>query len=544
MKRLVTVSMLILFIALMLMPVTAQEESNEPPWWNDVVWYQIFVRSFYDSDGDGIGDIQGIIEKLDYLNDGDPNTDTDLGITGIKLMPIHNAVSYHGYDVIDYRSIHPDFGTLDDFAQLVEEAHARGIRIIIDFVVNHTSVQNEWFVRSEAGDPEYIDWFTWADEDPGFAGPWGDRAWHQENGRYYYGVFCCGMPDLNYENPAVTAEMFDVAAFWLDDMNVDGFRLDAIKYVIEEDGLLQNSPANRRWLSTLNDYIKQLRPDALTVGEVLDTTITVARYIADDSVDVAFEFDLAEDIISSVLSRNSRTVARMIDRGLENYPPGRYSPFLSNHDQTRIMTQFQGDVGRNKAAATILLSLPGSPFIYYGEEIGMEGAKPDIRLRTPMHWDNSPITAGFTTADEPWEPLTDLGDANLNANVADQIDDPESLLSHYRSLIHLRNAHPALRSTDYMVLDGLPRPIFAYLRFAGEETLLVVVNLSGDEVTDYTLRLNDSDLNTGISRANIIFATDDTSEAIAPAVLEDGGFEDYVPVPVIAPYGSYIISLN
>jgi glycosidase len=200
------------------LPISGMPQGSEGfAWWNDTVFYEIFVRSFYDSDCDGVGDIQGIIEKLDYLNDGDPNTSSDLGITGIWLMPINPSPSYHGYDVTDYYNINPDYGSMEDFEQLLEEAHARGIRVIIDLVVNHSSSKHPWFVDSMSPGSEYRDWYLWQDELPGI-------NWHSSENGYYYALFWSEMPDFNYQNPEMVAEMNAIANFWVGDVGVDGFR--------------------------------------------------------------------------------------------------------------------------------------------------------------------------------------------------------------------------------------------------------------------------------------------------------------------------------
>lgn len=197
-----------------------ERETAETRWWNETVFYEIFVRSFYDSDGDGVGDFNGLTENLDYLNDGDPDTDSDLGVTGIWLMPIHESPTYHGYDAIDYRSINPDYGTMEDFKNFLNAAHERGIKVIIDYVMNHTSTEHPWFQKSAAGDPEYRDFYRWSDTDPGYTGPCGQQVWHnQHDGQsyddYFYGVFWSGMPDLNYENPAVQDSMFAISDYWI-----------------------------------------------------------------------------------------------------------------------------------------------------------------------------------------------------------------------------------------------------------------------------------------------------------------------------------------
>ncbi|MGB0346259.1 MAG: alpha-amylase family glycosyl hydrolase, partial [Balneolaceae bacterium] len=216
--------------------ITVRERIIEDPkWWNEVVWYEIFVRSFYDSDGDGIGDFNGLTEKLDYLNDGDPNTDTDLGIGGIWLMPIHPSPSYHGYDVTDYRAINPDYGSMEDFKNFIVAANERGIKVIIDYVMNHTSTEHPWFQASAAGDSHFRDFYRWEESKPNYNGPWGQTVWHQRNGDYYYGLFWGGMPDLNYENPAVKDSMFAISDFWIEEIGIDGFRQDAVLY-IDEDG--------------------------------------------------------------------------------------------------------------------------------------------------------------------------------------------------------------------------------------------------------------------------------------------------------------------
>ncbi|MBC8423105.1 hypothetical protein H8E07_03185, partial [bacterium] len=240
---------------------------GELHWWNDSVFYEILVRSFYDSDGDGIGDFQGLTQKLDYLNDGDPNTDTDLGVTGLWLMPINDSPSYHGYDAIDYRAINPDYGTMADFEAFLAAAHARGIKVIIDYVMNHCSNQHPWFVASAQNDPTYRDWFRWSPSDPGETGPWGQDVWHWHDSGFYYGLFWGGMPDLNYETPAVKTEMFDTATWWLDTIGVDGFRLDAVLYIDENYGQLQNTQETLQFWQDYTTHVKSVNPEVFSVGE-------------------------------------------------------------------------------------------------------------------------------------------------------------------------------------------------------------------------------------------------------------------------------------
>jgi len=221
-------------------PAKQRVEVDHESWWQSAVFYEVFVRSFADSTegplaGDGIGDLRGLIGQLDYLNDGDPDTDSDLGVTALWLMPIFESPSYHGYDTDDYFRVDREYGTNEDFKQLIAEAEKRGIRIILDLVLNHCSDDNPWFQKAAAGEQPYEEFFTFADERPDYRGPWGQRVWHPVPGGdgFYYGVFSSHMPDLDYRNEQVTERMFDVTRFWLEDMGAHGLRLDAIRHLIE-----------------------------------------------------------------------------------------------------------------------------------------------------------------------------------------------------------------------------------------------------------------------------------------------------------------------
>ncbi|MEP6985713.1 MAG: alpha-amylase family glycosyl hydrolase, partial [Chloroflexota bacterium] len=346
------------------------------PWWNDRTFYEIFVRSFQDSNGDGIGDLQGVISKLDYLNDGDPKTNTDLGITGIWLMPIMESPSYHGYDVTDYMKVEPDYGTNDDFKQLITEAHKRGIAVIIDMDINHTSSEHPWFKDAQKAGSEHDQWYRWSDTKPAGLGPWGEQIWYALGGRFYYAVFWSGMPDLNLSNPDVTAATHDIAKFWLDDMGADGFRMDGARYYVEDKDKLADSDGNLAWLKDWKGYVDSLKPDALMVGEVWTTSFVVSKYVP-KSLDMAFEFDLATAMLNSAKSGTNGGVLPIETRSQKLYPPNQYARFLTNHDQNRTMFELTGDVNKAKIAASMLLTGTGVPFIYYGEEIGMMGAKPD-----------------------------------------------------------------------------------------------------------------------------------------------------------------------
>jgi len=306
-------------------------ENAEVDWWNDTVFYEIFVRSFFDTNGDGIGDFNGIVEKLDYLNDGDPTTNDDLGITGLWLMPINPSPSYHGYDVTDYYGVNPEYGSMEDFQNLLDEVHKRGIKVIIDLVLNHTSTSHPWFVDAyEDRESPYRDYYIWEDQPPRFQSPWGTDVWHGTDNGYYYGIFWEGMPDLNYNNPEVTKEMQDVIRFWLEDVGVDGFRLDAIKHLIEDGSIQENTPATHFWWEGFFDYYTSINPDAFTVGEAWTSTDEVVKYIGDE-MNIAFEFDTAGAIIKSARSETNRYIQQAHRLVLESYPLNQYATFLTNH---------------------------------------------------------------------------------------------------------------------------------------------------------------------------------------------------------------------
>ena len=531
------ISSAILVLLWLLAPVATLSSSGElePYWWNDRVFYEIFIRSFQDSDGDGIGDINGIIDRLDYLNDGDPATNRDLGVSGIWLMPPMQAHSYHGYDVTDYLALESDYGALDDMRRLVTEAHKRGIAVIVDLVLNHTSSRHPWFTASRIGDPDFADWYIWEDDNPGYAGPWGAVAWHLAGGRYYYGVFWDGMPDLNLRNPAVTRELQRVADFWLNDIGVDGFRLDAIKHLIENGGRQENQPESRAWLRDYEAHLEAAKPNSFTVGEIYGAApFIAARYLEDRAIDMAFDFALANKMISAAQRGNNRDITRAHQIAMREYPPNQFATFLSNHDQDRLFNRLLLDVGKNRVAASLLLTGPGVPFLYYGEEIGMSGAKPDPRLRTPMQWTNAP-NGGFSDA-VPWQPLQDADNLAF-ANVADQIDAPDSLLSHYRDLIHLRGDNPALRRGAMTPVETSKRRVYAFLRHNPGQTLLALINLDDEAIGDFSLSLDSSDLHFGAP--TLVYGAGDIHP---PHINEAGGFRDYQPLDSLPPHGLAVIS--
>jgi len=421
--------------------------------------YEVFVRSFYDSNGDGIGDLRGLTQKLDYIS--------GVGADCVWLMPIAESPSYHGYDVTDYDKVEPDYGTNDDFKAFVLAAHQHHIRVLVDLVLNHTSSEHPWFQEAlrDTASP-HRSWYRWS------ATPGGGNNWHKSPVRdeYYFGLFWSGMPDLNYENPAVLEEMKRVARFWLDSMHVDGFRLDAVRHLVEVGNEVSNTPGTHQVLRDFGQYVRSIAPQSYTIGEVWDNTDVILTYYP-DQLDAYFAFPISEALMEAVRTGKAGGLLPTVEQFERAEPPRRWAPFQRNHDQTRTMTALGNDTAGAKLAATILLTLPGVPFVYYGEEIGMTGDKPDERLRTPMQWNGS--SRGFTSG-KPWEALQP---DSATANVAIEDRASTSLLKLYRWLIRLRANDTALREGELEPVDTGNESLLAYLRKNGSSRVLVVVNL-------------------------------------------------------------------
>ena len=493
------------------------------PWWNDTVFYEIFVRSYADSNGDGVGDLNGLISKLDYLK--------NLGITGLWLMPIHPSPSYHGYDVTDYYGVNPQYGTADDFKRLMSEAHARGIRVIIDLVLNHTSIEHPWFQAALDPKSPFREWYVWSQTDPGQSG------WHRApTGDYYYGYFWEGMPDLNYRAPAVTEQMNDIVRFWLNDMGVDGFRLDAAKYLIEDGTSIQNTDATHQWYKNFRPVYTALKPQAMTIGEVWDVAPTAASYAQGDQLDLTFNFDLAQAFILAARTGRAEEAVKALNIGLNNFKPLQFGTFLTNHDQNRVMSQIGANLDKAKVGALLYLTAPGVPFVYYGEEIGLSGKKPDEDLRTPMQWSNE-ANGGFTTG-TPWRAVNaDYAERNVST----QIDNPASLLSLYRTLIRLRGQHAALRVGDFTAIKASNASVFASLRVSKEEAVLIIINLGKDPVSDVTLTLDKSSLAAGEYRGALLLGDGPIAKL---SVTATGGFAQYQPLSSLPGFSGVIVQLQ
>ena len=493
-------------------------------WWREGVFYQIYPRSFQDSNGDGIGDLAGITARLDHLNDGTPRS---LGIDAIWLSPFYRSpMADFGYDVSDYRDVDPTFGNLAEFDRLLSEAHRRNIRVIVDIVPGHTSDQHPWFkaARSSRSDPKR-DYYIWAD--PRRGGPPNNwravfrrvgPAWtlDEGTGQYYLHHFLPEQPDLNWRNDAVRKEIDDVMRFWLD-RGVDGFRVDVASGLIRDERLRDNPrlhlrgwPRRRNWdLDEVHEIHRGWRKvldsydgDRMAVGEigVRDLRRHVRYYGDDDELQLSFNFHFLEQ---PWVAERFRPVVEEWERLLPGHAWPDYT--LSNHDRSRAATRY--GLERAGVAAVMLLTLRGTPFIYYGEEIGMtdvpipsnrvvdvDGRDPE---RTPMQWDASP-NAGFTTGD-PWLPLAA---DHAKRNVAAQRDDPASLFSLYRRLNWLRRSSPALLRGSYRTIAA-PRGVFAYAREADGQRVLIALNFTKDTQI----------VSLGTGDATVVLSTDHARDA-------------------------------
>ena len=338
--------------------------------------------------------------------------------------------------------------------------------MLVDLVLNHTSSEHPWFQEAlrDTASP-HRRWYRWSTT----AG----NNWHKSPVRdeYYFGLFWSGMPDLNYEIPAVLEEMKHVARFWLDSMHVDGFRLDAVRHLVEVGNEVSNTPGTHQILRDFGQYVRGIAPQSYTIGEVWDNTDVILTYYP-DQLDAYFAFPISEALIEAVRTGKAGGLLPTVQQFQRAEPAWRWAPFQRNHDQTRTLTALGNDTAGARIAATILLTLPGVPFVYYGEEIGMTGDKPDERLRTPMQWARAPA-AGFTQG-KPWEALEP---DSFTANVAVEDHASSSLLKLYRRLIRLRANDTALREGQLEPVDTGNESLLAYLRNDGSSRVLVVVNL-------------------------------------------------------------------
>jgi len=511
-------------------------------WWRDATFYEIFVRSFADAShgplaGDGIGDLQGLIEHLDYLNDGRGAAGRSLGIDAVWLMPIQPSPSYHGYDVTDYFAVNPQFGDLPLMRRFVSEAHRRGIRVIVDLVLNHTSSRHPLFqqaLRETAGGSARR-MFRFAPLPEQLWGNWGERLWHPAGDAFYYGAFGDQMPDWNFREPAVTAHHRRAAEFWLRAVGVDGFRLDAVRYFYENGDELLDTAETRQWLKEFTDYCHAVKPDSFVIGEDTARVPEVARCLRGGAMDSAFEFDLAHAIVESIRLQTGGILTQTLQQldTLYGRDP-RWATFLSNHDQDRIRTQLGDREDRTRLAAKLLFTLPGVTFIYYGEELGVRGAKPDPELRTPMPWSADWPNAGFTAPTaHPWHPLNaDFKTVNVAAESG-----PDSMLSLYRRLIALRASSPALRHGAPVAITVDDPRLFVMLRTTADEAVIVLANPTDAPRPGPILTLHAGTIPAGwIAREEI-----DRVPLAPPWISPDGGIANWSPVKTLPPNTVYAI---
>ncbi|MEO1510783.1 MAG: alpha-amylase family glycosyl hydrolase [Planctomycetota bacterium] len=542
-------------------PAFAQESAPRADfagWWQDAVFYEVFVRSFADSTegplaGDGVGDLRGLIENLDYLNDGDPDTTDDLGVTALWLMPIMQSPSYHGYDIVDYLKVDDEYGTNEDFMELTREAEKRGIRVTVDLVLNHTSWEHPWFQDSANRHNGKDDWYIWSPTDDDELTTWGHPTFHdhmlETRGEYFYGFFWHGMPELDFTNPEVTEATFDLSRYWLETLGAAGFRLDAIKHLIEANGVYENAPETHAWFRGYQNFLTSVRDDAYTVGEVWSPTEETLKYVP-DGVNQVFEFDMAYAMVGAVNAADAKNLREVQQRVWTEYPDGSFATFLTNHDQNRVMSELVGSPRRADLrkrseagiAASLLLLSPGTPYLYYGEEIGMTGTKPDPDIRTPMQWEPNRRTAGFTSG-EPWR----APNANVRAGVSveAQEDRRDSLLDHYKTLIHLRRAEPALARGVGRVVPTGSDSVSAFIRQEGEEAFLIIANLSARTQPGVWVSPGRfPGLGPEVIRPRELLEGEDVEPTMVDENGEIGANGMWTPIQRLAPHTAYAIKIS
>lgn len=450
-------------------------------WYLDAIFYQIFVRSFYDSNGDGVGDLEGVRQKLSYI--------TNVGFNAVWFLPIFSSPSYHGYDTTDYYSINSSYGNMTSFNNLLSSSHSLGVKVILDMVINHTSSSHQWFSKSANNDSNYRDWYIWTNVSPsylpGWQRPWGGGSasdvwiYNSTRQQYYYAAFWSGMPDLNLLNLAVSNEIMRIGSNWLV-KGVDGFRMDAVRYFIETGPYPNQADTQltKTFLTAYNSYLRGLNSKFYTVGEVWENNGIVSGYYG--TLENCFNFDFAYSVANSLINEDPSYFLNMINTKSSSVPWKFFAPFLDNHDDVffdanRIADELGGNWDKQKLAAGLLLTFPGVPFVYYGTEIGMRKGSQggDLGKRTPMQWDNT--SKGGFTAGTPWTSLANNSDPY---NVSYQLGDSDSLLNFYRRLISLRKLYPSLRRGDFKLLTTSDSSVISYIRIGTNESVVVVANFS------------------------------------------------------------------
>ncbi len=492
-----------------------QPTPTDPHWFKEAVLYELYVRAFQDSNGDGHGDLRGVIERLDYLR--------DLGVDVLWLLPISpSPLRDDGYDVADFMNVDGRYGDLDDFRALLAAAHDRGLKVITDLVLNHTSSDHPWFQASRARSAGKDDWYVWSDDPGRYAGTRviftdsEDSNWtfDEVRGQYYWHRFFGHQPDLNYDNPDVREEMKRVLRFWLE-LGIDGFRLDAIPYLFEREGTNnENIAETHAFLKEIRALVDEIRPHAFLLGEVNQWPEDTLPYFGDgrDEMPLLFHFPVMPRMFQAVAQGRVDAIRWILERTPAIPETCGWVVFLRNHDELtlemvtdeerafmyeryapehrmrinvgirrRLAPLLDGERGRIEVLHSMLMTLPGTPILYYGDEIGMgdDLSLPDRNgVRTPMQWDASP-GAGFTTAAEPFAPVIAEGPyAAALVNVAAQERDPESLLWWMRRLVAQRKLHPALGRGAFELLDAPDPALAVFLNTYEGDVVVAVHNLA------------------------------------------------------------------
>ncbi len=494
---------------------------NAPHWYKNAVFYEVLIRGFYDSTGDGTGDIRGLTEKLDYL--------VWLGIDCIWLLPIYESpLRDGGYDISDFMKILPEFGDLGDFVELVDEAHKRGLRVIADLVMNHTSDQHAWFKASQE-DPEgpFGDFYVWSDSNEGYPDAriifvdteTSNWTWDPVRGQYYWHRFFSHQPDLNFDNPAVQEAMLEVLRFWLD-LGIDGFRLDAVPYLFEREGTnCENLKETHDYLKTVRKEIDRLYPDRVMLAEANQWPADVVEYFGDpatggDECHMAFHFPVMPRIFMAVRREQRYPISEIMSQTPKIPDNAQWGIFLRNHDELtlemvtdeerdymyseyakdprmkanigirrRLAPLLDNDRNQLELFTALLMSLPGSPVLYYGDEIGMGdniwlGDRDGVR--TPMQW-TPDRNAGFSKCDPGRLYLPVIMDPIYGyqaINIESQQHNPGSLLHWTRKMIEIRKRHPVFGVGDYTELSASNPSVLAFVREFGADRVLCVNNLS------------------------------------------------------------------
>ena len=498
------------------------KEKSMEKWYKEAVFYEIIPRTFYDSNGDGIGDLQGIIHKLDHVK--------SLGVDCIWLLPIFpSPLLDGGYDIEDYYNIHPQLGTLDDLKALIEAVHAKGMRLILDLVVNHTSDQCEWFKEAEADrNSPYRDYYVWSDTDEEYADARiifidsedSNWTWSDKAQQYYWHRFYSSQPDLNYDNPAVREEMKNIMRYWLD-MGIDGFRADAVPYLFEREGTnCENLPETHAYLKEMRAMMDAEYPGRILLAEANQWPKDLMPYLADgDEFHMAFQFPVMPRIYKSVALGSNAPMLEIMKEIPKIPEECQWCIFLRNHDELtlemvteedrqfmwdfyapearmrlnqgirrRLAPLMGGDKRKVELLYAILFSLPGAPIIYYGDEIGMGDhiwLNDRDGVRTPMQWTDGK-NAGFSTAEEEalYHPVIDDGEFSYEqVNVEKAAQKTDSLLNRLRKLVAVRKAHAVFSGQDYIIVQDEQAAVFAIERSDGTETMTCFHNLSESEQT-------------------------------------------------------------